>query len=164
MKISAKRVVHSILRVFCECITHSTCEAFPDSFVTRALRMQSAHVSQRTASAFLPWHTYMFTMKGCLTSLRTVISLRTWSTCLSRMTSTMDKIFKASGLPRCRHSMTRPKVPVPLYKKSKVSRCFLCFLDGLIIKSVSTCNKITVLMTQNQFTRPVFFLLIYNLI
>lgn len=61
--------------------------------------------------------TYMFTMKGCLTSFSTVISFRTCSTCFNLITSTIERIFKARGVPWCLHSTTLPKVPVPEDKR-----------------------------------------------
>ena len=43
--------------------------------------------------------TYMFTMKGCFTSFSTVISFRACSTCFNLITSTIERIFKARGVP-----------------------------------------------------------------
>lgn len=59
------------------------------------------------------YNTYMLTIKGCLTSFRIVISLRKCSTCFNLITSTIERIFKARGVPWCLQRTTLPNVPVP---------------------------------------------------
>ena len=94
-------------------------------------------------------------MKGCLTINRIAFSLLTCSTCFSRITSAIGRIFSAkySLVGRCRTRTTRPNVPVPIPSK-KVSHnlytCICIYTKILTRKSTAASESFRALSAYEQ--------------